>query len=254
MLSSMTRPALPDILECCRKLPEPPLIDEELFEWIAVVESVVAARSKFTMLELGAGYGRWTARAAAVLRLQRAGLPMQFVAVEAEPTHFEWLGRHLKERDIDRADCKLIQAPVSGKREIVYFTVGHAEEWYGQAIIPSADRGHVGNWPNAQVVIMETVTIPDLIGDLDLVDLIDMDIQGAELACVENSIEVINKKVRRLFISTHSDEIHDRLLAVLGQQGWTTTVQYSQQRRHETRFGPMTFGDGIQHWINPRLS
>ena len=38
--------------------PYPPL-DEEYFEWIDLLESVVAAEGSYTMIELGAGYGRW---------------------------------------------------------------------------------------------------------------------------------------------------------------------------------------------------
>ena len=32
---------------------------EEYFEWIDVLESVLAADQQFVMIELGAGYGRW---------------------------------------------------------------------------------------------------------------------------------------------------------------------------------------------------
>ena len=59
-----------------------PAIDHEIFEWIAILESVIAARSSFTMVDLGAGYGRWTARAACALRLKRSELQSRFVAVE----------------------------------------------------------------------------------------------------------------------------------------------------------------------------
>ena len=40
------------------QLPIPP-IDEEYFEWVDLLESVRDARGAYTMMELGAGYGRW---------------------------------------------------------------------------------------------------------------------------------------------------------------------------------------------------
>src|SRR5260370_35145422 len=41
-----------------------PAFDEEYFEWIDLLESVVAASGSYTMIDLGAGYGRWGVRAA----------------------------------------------------------------------------------------------------------------------------------------------------------------------------------------------
>jgi len=35
-----------------------PGFDEEYFEWVDLLEAVVEARDRFTMIELGAGYGR----------------------------------------------------------------------------------------------------------------------------------------------------------------------------------------------------
>ena len=75
--------------------PEHPSFDEEYFEWIDLLEAVASANGRFTMLELGAGFGRWTARAAAAATQRK--LPYFLVAVEAEPTHFQWMIQNLQE-------------------------------------------------------------------------------------------------------------------------------------------------------------
>jgi len=41
-----------------------PAFDEEYFEWIDVLEMALQAGDVYTFLELGAGYGRWSSRAA----------------------------------------------------------------------------------------------------------------------------------------------------------------------------------------------
>src|ERR1700674_238080 len=51
-----------------------PIFDEEYFEWIDLLQAVNGAEERFTMLELGAGWGRWIANAAAALR-QRSNVP-----------------------------------------------------------------------------------------------------------------------------------------------------------------------------------
>jgi hypothetical protein len=45
-----------------------PTLDESYVEWVDLLEVVVSARNLFTMIELGAGYGRWLVNAAAALR------------------------------------------------------------------------------------------------------------------------------------------------------------------------------------------
>ena len=44
-----------------------PRFDEEYFEWVDILEAVDQAAETFVMIELGAGYGRWCARAAAAV-------------------------------------------------------------------------------------------------------------------------------------------------------------------------------------------
>jgi hypothetical protein len=43
--------------------------------------------------------------------------------------------------------------------------------------------------------------------DYPLVNLLDMDVQGAETGIVDSSINVMNKRVRRVHIGAHSPEI-----------------------------------------------
>lgn len=76
--------------------PTYPPFDEEYFEWIDLLEAVAAAKDRFTMLELGAGFGRWTARAAAAAK--QRDLSYSLIAVEAEPTHFDWMREFTRQR------------------------------------------------------------------------------------------------------------------------------------------------------------
>lgn len=89
-----------------------PSLDEGYFEWIDLLESVVSAKRSYTMIELGAGFGRWLVRAAQAIR-QHSGLAFHLIAVEAEPTHFEWIPLHFRDNDVDPADRVLIHAAVT---------------------------------------------------------------------------------------------------------------------------------------------
>jgi hypothetical protein len=88
------------------------------------------------MLELGAGVGRWTVYAAAVISRYRPELRCRLVAVEAEPTHFRWLSQHTRANGLHcwshAGSCRLVEEAVSGASGREPFYVG---------AIPGADMG-----------------------------------------------------------------------------------------------------------------
>ncbi len=77
-----------------RFLSEYPVVDDVYFEWIDLLEAVVAAEQHFTMIELGAGWARWVVNAGMALR-HFPEITYQCIAVEAEPTHFRWMAEHI---------------------------------------------------------------------------------------------------------------------------------------------------------------
>ncbi len=82
----------------------PPAIDDEHFEWVVLLESVLAAGPTFTFLELGASYGRWSVRAAFAAGQQ--GRAIRLACVEADPTDFSWLIQPLPDNNIESAKQK----------------------------------------------------------------------------------------------------------------------------------------------------
>ena len=53
-----------------------------------------------------------------------------------------------------------------------------------------------------------------------MVDLIDMDIQGAEADVVEASRDLLDQRVKRVHIGTHGGDIEARLRAAFAGMGW----------------------------------
>jgi hypothetical protein len=102
--------------------PSYPQINDEIFEWQSLLSAVVAARGAFTMVEAGAGYGRWLV--AGALAARHTGLTATLVGIEAEPTHFDWLKAHVARNGIPSTDCRLTNAPLAGSRREVIFAGG----------------------------------------------------------------------------------------------------------------------------------
>ena len=67
-----------------------------------MLESVLEADDGFTMVELGAGWGRWLVDAWSVLKqIGKTDKRLLLVGVEAEPTHFEWMKQHFADNGLD---------------------------------------------------------------------------------------------------------------------------------------------------------
>src|SRR6202049_3941977 len=230
-----------------------PAINDEVFEWIAVLEAVLEARTSFTMLELGAGYGRWLVAAVCAMRRKRPNMPFKLVAVEPEQAHFRFLHHHFSDNGINPDDHMLIAAAVTAPGEPVHFSAGHSKEWYGQHIAP---EGHTDStYPQAQTVRVPAVKLEDLLQSHHYIDLIDADIQGAELEVVTSSMQALTAKTRRAYISTHSADIHSKLALLFKAAGWKQLAMHGWKGENElTRFGRLTFVDGIQYWLNPHIA
>jgi FkbM family methyltransferase len=250
-----------------------PPVNEDYLEWIDLLESVVQARGSYTMVELGAGYGRWVVRAAFAVR-QYNNLPCRLIAVEAEPLTFRWMDLHFRDNGLDPRDHCLIHAAGSDRTGHALFYIGGLGapfdrgpgQWYGQALVKEHDlssayeddgqyagfrvRRHKSGWRSISI---RSVTLKDLMADLDHVDFLDMDIEGHELPVIHAGIGDMDQKVKRVHVGTHSAEIEDALRWIFRQHGWRCLRDYPISPRAETSWGVIEFGNGVQSWVNPRL-
>ena len=226
---------------------------EDLLEWRDLLEAIENSGHIFTMVELGAGYGRWVV-AAAVLAQRVRGMSARLIAVEAEPFHFEMMRQHFIDNGVNPEAHTLLKAAGTETDGLVYFVEGHSREWYGQAVLPSPDHGF-GNWPEASVKTVQGLSLVTILRDLDLVDLIDMDVQGAEAAILRGNKDILCERVKRLHIGTHSHEIEAELIALFeGMGNWTCLVNYACYSTAKTEFGEIKFLDGVQTWVNSALT
>jgi FkbM family methyltransferase len=252
-----------------------PKFEEDYFEWIDLLESVVEARGSYAVIELGAGLGRWSVRAVSALRQYNRTLPYRLIAVEAEPVHFEWMRLHFTDNGIDPNKHSLIHAAVSdasGRRQLcIRGPAGgdcdlEPKDWYGQYLTADPDRsaesGSEATYGGFKVTHHESgrrsinvpsVSLASILKNVRRVDLTDIDIQGEELNAIRPAIGELNAKVKRLFIATHKQDLEAGLRELLSGHGWRCQADYSVGSTAETPWGRITFQDGVQSWLNPRL-
>lgn len=245
-----------------------PYPDDEYFEWIDLLESVVLSGPEYTFMELGAGIGRWSVRAAFACIQQQKNCHL--VAVEAEPNHYQWMRMHFSENGLDPEAHTLLHAAVTDVLGEIPFYIeapygGAPDAWYGQFIAnpyDEVDEIELRTYQELPIrrhrsgcrsVAVPGVSLDTLLQNHNGVDLIDFDIQGHELSVISASIDTLNKKVKRLHIGTHSREIELGLRELLGNHGWSCIADHPGEAEGETAWGRFQFQDGVQSWINPGL-
>lgn len=248
--------------------PQRPKVDEEYFEWIDLLEAVRASGETFTMLELGAGFGRWSVRGARAAR--RLGKRVRLCAAEAEPKHAGWLRQTMRDNGVKPHEYKLEEAAVGGARGEAIFAVEQPEHskssyWFGQAITQNSMQNArvVGTyfgrdlWEMSdgwRVIYVPVVPLSDVLAPYDYIDIIDFDVQGAEADAIGEAIEPLTQKTKRLHIGTHGHDIEARLRETLSTAGWQCLRDYPCHQTNATDYGPVSFVDGVQSWINPALT
>lgn len=247
-------------------IPPLPPYDENYFEWVDVLESVRAASGRYVVCELGAGWGRWSMRAACAIR-QLNPMPFKCIAVEGEPQHFRWMREHFADNGLNPDDHELVWAAAGPTSGVTPFATGEAGTWYGQSMcdgsLPPLDararrllraRGLLGRPPRTSgergVCWVPMVSLWELVADEPHIDLLDLDIQGSELAIVEAAAPLIERRVRRVHIGTHSREVEAGLRDLFRTLEWECVNDYSCQSVTQTPYGEISFRDGVQTWVN----
>jgi FkbM family methyltransferase len=245
--------------------PSLPRDSELAFEWAEILEAVLAARDRFVVIELGAGWGRVLVDAA--FAAQARGLDYMCVGVEAEPTHFKWMQRHVRDNGLDPRRVRLMRAAAARQAGWARFYSGDPDSWYGQALDPN-NSAIVSRVPIAGLVqdamsllrsrrsrglrFVKTVSLSGVLPPT-VVDLLHLDVQGVEADVLESHREILNERVRRVFVATHSGENEARLRRLFGDLGWCKRCDVPLGSDLATDVCAAHFTDGVQVWLNRSL-
>jgi FkbM family methyltransferase len=230
---------------------------EDYFEWIDLLTAIDRADAQFTMIEIGAGYGRWIANAAAALRRRRNKPPVRqkFVGIESDKARFEMLVRNCANNKIAESELQLIRSACTSDDSPAFMRVS---DDYGAAVrtdskiaarFASQQAGQVS--PSGYIENVPTLHLNSLLQET--IDFVDMDIQGAELDVVPSCIDALDEFVKMIHIGTHSPEVDARLPHIFKQHGWRARRIFACGAVNQTPYGTFPFIDGMQSWENPRF-
>jgi len=208
------------------------------------------------MFELGAGWGRMCLETAGVIDYRLIPVtPVSYrcLAVEGEPTHYQWAKEHF---DIQNINGAVVLGAVSNKNGSCWFNTGPSpDSCYGQAMESFVSRRKLPKIKNLYNIIKKGIikipmyTVDHLIQrySFDHVDFVHMDVQGAEYKVILGAAESIkNDLIDHLWIGTHHNEMNDELRRLLSPKFDLIIDIYPRSIGKVDGFTPVRCHDGIQ--------
>ncbi|MFZ3354859.1 MAG: FkbM family methyltransferase [Xanthobacteraceae bacterium] len=258
---------------------------EAWFEAVDWVVSAREARGRYVMITLGANYGAQAVGAYRALQTVNP-LPYKLVAVEPVPGNIEWIRRHMQNNGIDPDQQWIVPLAISDTIEPVFFPVGApgvgsnncystnefaARHQYAEEFIASGQSAEAlrnllinnttgitkrivaGHDFNAEIKLVSSITLEQLLAPFETIDLLEADIQQSEILVFPPFIELLSRKVRRIHIGTHGEDVHTALHELFSDSGWAIVFSFKPNSKHESSLGNFETNDGVLTVRNPYL-
>jgi len=162
------------------------------------------------MVELGAGRGDWCLAIAGIIDnklVDTCAKSYRCVAVEAEPTHFKWTKEHFEKQNINAV--AVWGAAYNYNGECWLSAEKKPQDHYGQGVCSGSGNVAVPCFTLREIMIQH---------NLNKIDILHMDIQGAELDVIIDSVDLIAAGlVRYVLIGTHKNSFNSTIRNLLGE-------------------------------------
>jgi hypothetical protein len=257
--------------------------EEFWFEAADWVQAAREARGRYVMITLGAAFGYQAVAGYRALQLLNP-MPYKLVAVEPIPENMEWVRRNMRDNGIDPDEQWLIEAAIGPDNEPAFFPVGspglgaqncietneeaararYLDEFIAQGRTEEALANLLlhnttglqqdiikGKNLLGEIKLVSTVTLEDVLGPLERVDLLECDLQTSEILVFPPARPLLKRKVHRIHMGTHGKDIHRSLLQMFIDDGWEIIFSFEPDSVHESVLGTFSVNDGILSLRNP---
>jgi len=253
-LGVRTRPAFyPNILTERAGTVDPPPIPAnwhaDIAEWASCLRSVDLAGDRFVMLELGCGWGCWMNNLGVAAK--SLGKKVKLFGMEADEDSLRFARLALSDNGVSEGEFTLVQGIAGKAGSVALFPrVGAEGGGGGEAVFnPTGDQLRAA-LDSGKFVRMPVIDIDALTRDEKKLDFVHVDIQGAELDLLTEQFSWLCRKVRYVFVGTHSKQIEGGLFEL-----FTTGGNWKLEIERPAVFGlvegrPSVQIDGAQAWRN----
>jgi FkbM family methyltransferase len=224
----------------------------DIAEWASCLRALDLSGDRFVMLELGCGWGCWMNNLGVAAKA--AGKKIRLFGIEADQEHFSYAQLALSDNGITQNEYVLTHGIAGKSGSVALFPkVESGINWGGAAIFNPSRTELRDADKSGRYVRVPIVDIAALIRAEKTVDLLHVDIQGAELDLLTEIFDLLCGKVRYVFIGTHSKQIEGGLFDLFTSRGaWKLEMERAAIFRL-TDGRPVVTGDGVQAWRNSSL-
>ncbi|MED5621706.1 FkbM family methyltransferase [Ideonella sp. BN130291] len=228
-------------------VPMPSNWHADIAEWGAVLRAVDLAGDTFVVAELGCGWGCWLNNAC--VPAKRAGKQVFGIGVEGDPGHVEFAKEACALNGLLPSEIAVHHA-IAGKDGWALFPrqehAGHS--WGLQAVFDATPEQRAEALRRKTHQELPMLSLATISGGKRL-DLLHIDIQGAEVDVIRNSLDFLDSNVAYIMVGTHSKQIEGQLMDLLLPRGWVLEIERPAilSLAEET---PLVTVDGVQGWRN----
>lgn len=231
--------------------PNPGNWHADIAEWASALRAVRQSKDVFRIIELGCGWGCWLTNTGVAARA--IGRSVDLIGVEGNHLHLANADETLRLNGFGADDFSLFHGIAGAKEGKALFPRPDAERtiWDGTAIFYPDAKTLARAQTDDAVQVLDCYTLAQL-SEGKRVDLLHIDIQGAETDYIEGNLADMNKLVARVLIGTHSRCIEGRLISIFEAAGWS--MEMERPALTPIKAGRVhTSIDGVQMWANPAL-
>lgn len=228
-------------------VPHPANWHADLIEWASALRAVDEAGPKFTMIELGCGWGCWINNLGVAAK--RSGREIEVIGVEGSAHHLDNAKRILEMNSIKEGEAKLVHGIAAPETGRALFPKTGAGAYGSEPVFFPDDATYAALMASGNYDELRTVTL-DQLSDGQTVDLLHVDIQGGEFDYVTGNWDQLCQFVKRIFIGTHGRVIEGKLVEHFLAERWMLEAERPSVELVEN--GTMHLRvDGAQLWLNP---
>lgn len=232
---------------------EPPPIPAnwhaDIAEWASCLRAIDLAGDRFVMLELGCGWGCWMNNLGVAAK--SVGKKVRLFGMEGDQESLRSARQALADNGINEGEFILVHGIAGKAGSIALFPrVSPEGGGGGVAMFDPTNEQLRDAVDSGKYIRIPVVDLGVLIQDERKLDFMHVDIQGAELDVLTEQFDLVCRKVRYVFVGTHSKQIEGGLFELFTNGGnWKLEVE------RPAVFGltdgrPLVQIDGVQAWRN----
>lgn len=232
-------------------IPIPANWHADISEWGAAFRAVEFAKSTYTMIEVGCGWGCWMNNTGLVAK--RRGLDLNLVGVEGDQGHVDFAKETLKLNGFQDSEYKIYRGIAAATNGYAFFpNTESSGAAYGQQPVFCTHLQEIEDLrKSGKHDELPMIPLEDISKGHPRIDLLHIDIQGGEVDFIQSCLDLLSEKVAYILIGTHSREIEGRLFEILLKPGWLLEIERPAILSLDTL--PRIRVDGVQAWRNLAL-